>query len=490
MLTYSFQHIGKKPLYEYLYECIRKDILDGVLAPGEKLPSKRSFSKHLGISTMTVEGAYGQLIAEGYVKSFPKRGYYVSQGIQKPKAVPAKNAGTAFASSDQKHQATLDASAGSSWFMDFASNSINTENFPFSTWTKLLRSVVAKESDRLVCPVPSFGALPLRKAIAEHLLRFRELSVDASQIVIGAGTEYLYGLLVQFFRNHKRFAVENPGYDRIRKTYQSCGAEVFPIGFDSYGVDLQELQSCHAEILHISPSHHFPTGWITPISRRYELLGWASAAERYIIEDDYDSEFRLTGRPIPTLMGIDASDCVIYMNTFSKSLTPTIRISYLVLPRKLVIPFKNRLGFYHCPVSNFEQYTLARFMQKGYFEKHINRMRTLYRQRRRRLLNCLKQSRYYDEMNIVEQGSGLHFLLDFRTSQTDHMIRKKLATAGIRMNALRDFYFPGTENHKLPAFLEENSLHHEHHFFILNYSGIQEERLEEAVQRLECIWQG
>ena len=366
MLTYSFDHIGKTPLYEYLYRCIRRDIETGQLAPGEKLPSKRSLARHLGISTITVEGAYGQLIAEGYCTSQPKRGYYVTASLRRP--VTPHVALPSFNEQDNVKMPAAEKIPSPRIDIDFAAGGGSAENFPFAVWTRLLRRVVAEEAEALLHRSPPAGVLPLREAIADHLRALRGLVVDPEQIVVGAGTEYLYGLLVQFFGRDRRFCVENPGYGRVKRIYEACGAPCLLAGLDAQGVRPQELTRQGVEIMHISPSHHYPTGLIMPISRRYELLGWAAAKPgRYIIEDDYDSEFRLTGRPIPTLMGIDATGCVLYMNTFSKSLTPTIRISYLVLPARLVGAFREKLGFYSCTVSNFEQYTLARFIAEGHF---------------------------------------------------------------------------------------------------------------------------
>ncbi len=483
MLTYSFDHIGKMPLYEYLYRCIRKDIEAGRLQVGEKLPSKRALARQLGISTITVEGAYGQLTAEGYCRSLPKRGFYVTEAarvIQREAAQGARAGEQAALAREAEPPQEDEAPA---YFVDFAEGGVNAENFPFTAWTKLLRQVVAEEADALIDRSPGFGAFPLRQAIAAHLAHFRGLVVRPEQIVIGAGTEYLYSLLVQFFGRDKRFCVENPGYGRIRKIYESCGACCLRADLDEAGVWPAELCAEQAQILHISPSHHFPTGIIMPISRRYELLGWAAAApDRYIIEDDYDSEFRLTGRPIPTLMGIDVEGRVIYMNTFSKSLTPTIRISYLVLPEALVGPFTRRLGFYSCTVSNFEQYTLARFIESGAFEKHINRMRTLYRKRREKLLSLLRRSRFARNMEIVEHGSGLHFLVRFHRAGSDASVVSRLAAQGIHMRSLSSYYAASSPE-------EREKASDMQHLFVLDYSSVEESRMPEAVRRIERLWE-
>ena len=479
MLTYSFDKLGKMPLYEYLYRCIRKDIEEGRLQVGEKLPSKRALARQLGISTITVEGAYGQLTAEGYCKSLPKRGFYVTEAarvIQKEQAAVARSAPS------EKPVAALADTAPPAYFVDFAEGGVNAENFPFTTWTKLLRQVVAEDAAALLEGSPGFGVYRLRAAIASHLAHFRGLKVAPDQIVVGAGTEYLYGLLVQFFGREKCFCVENPGYGRIRRIYESCGARCVLAGLDDAGVRPDELCAKEAQILHISPSHHFPTGIIMPVSRRYELLGWAAASsDRYIIEDDYDSEFRLTGRPIPTLMGIDVEGRVIYMNTFSKSLTPTIRISYLVLPQRLVAPFAARLNFYSCTVSNFEQYTLARFIESGAFEKHINRMRTLYRKRREQLLSLLRKSRFAQRMEIIEHGSGLHFLVRFHHAGNDETIAKRLAAQGIHMQSLSSYY-------TMPELAAKEKISDLQHLFVLDYSSVEEARMPEAVRRIERLF--
>lgn len=466
MLTYSFEQAGDKPLYEYIYACIRDDILSGRLRAGEKLPSKRALARNLGVSTITVEGAYGQLTAEGYCQSAPRRGFFVTNVAPQEQVPPPL---------PPARQAVDRSTVRKEWLADFSANSVPAKLFPFDLWTRLLRKVVNEDADALLERSASFGVPLLRQAIAEHLHSFRGLTVQPEQIVIGAGTEYLYNLLVQFFGRDRRFCVENPGYDRIRQIYTASGADCVLADMDAQGVRPAELNRQKAQILHISPSHHFPTGIIMPVSRRYELLGWAAAApDRYIIEDDYDSEFRLTGRPIPTMMGIDVSDRVIYINTFSKSLTPTIRISYMVLPKELVAPFREKLGFYSCTVSNFEQYTLARFIQDGYFEKHINRMRNFYRRKRERLLALLKAPAAAGRLTIIEHGSGLHFLLRLALSESDAAFGAKLAAQGIRLRPLADYY--------------EGSPEHCQHLFVLNYSGVTDDVLEDAVQRLlRCV---
>lgn len=463
MLTYSFVDLGSDSLYEHLYKCIKNDIMSGQLKSGDKLPSKRSFAKNLDISTITVENAYAQLMAEGYIYSLPKRGYFVSE----VKTFSEKQPERVSELPERPKEETC--------FADFISNRTSHANFPFSIWAKLTREVLAGEDSTLLLPPPAGGIMELRKAIADHLYQFRGIDVSPEQIIIGAGTEYLYGLLIQLFGNEAVYAIEDPGYQKIAQIYTSHGVGLCYIPMDEGGVCTGVLEDSGADILHLSPSHHFPTGRVTPISRRYELLGWASKSDgRYIIEDDYDSEFRLLGRPIPALQSIDVMDKVIYMNTFSKSLSSTIRISYMVLPQKLLKQFYEKLGFYSCTVSNFEQYTLARFISGGYFEKHINRMRNYYRNQRDILLESIRKSPLAGKIKIKEENSGLHFLMELQTEMPDDLLEEKAGRMGLRISCLSAYYHQPEQAKQ--------------HVLVLNYSGIDREKMAEAIEILErCV---
>lgn len=461
MLTYSFENRGKQSLYEYLYNCIKEDILSFRLAPDEKLPSKRALSKHLDISTITVETAYGQLMAEGYIYSVPKSGFFVSHI-----ASSEKNPLTS-----QKNADTDPTSRQEEFFADFVKNSAANDTFPFSVWTKLMRETMSDEQKKLMVSSPSVGIYELRKAIADYLYRFRGMKVSADRIIIGAGTEYLYSLIIQLLGRSKRYALEDPGYRKIYHIYKANEVDCLHVPLDQSGVDVATLEKSDADVLHISPSHHFPTGIVTPISRRYELLSWASKSpDRYIIEDDYDSEFRLLGKPIPSLQSIDVLEKVIYINTFSKSLTPTIRISYMVLPENLMKKYNETLSFYSCTVANFEQYTLAAFIRKGYFEKHINRMRNFYRAQRDELMRTIKSHPYYNRVTITEENSGLHFLLGVSTDLSDEELIRRARKKGINVSCLSQYCFD-----------RQNS---KEHTLIINYSGADKDKMKEAVERL------
>ena len=350
MLTYSFAGTGSDSLYEHLYKCIRNDILCGNLSMGEKLPSKRNFAKNLGISTITVENAYAQLIAEGYIYSIPKKGYFVSDihtilPVEQMHPFEEYNGSSSSIDSPSMIQ-KADMEESHHFAVDFTSNQTDSEYFPFSIWSKLIRELLSDSQQKLMINPPCGGILELREAIARHLKDFHGLHISPEQIIIGAGTEYLYGILIQLLGFDKKYAIEDPGYHKIAKIYNSHNVDCDYIAMDDSGIRISELEEKNIDVIHISPSHQFPTGITMPIGRRYELLGWASKApSRYIIEDDYDSEFRLTGQPIPTLQSIDVLEKVIYINTFTKTLASTVRISYMVLPKHLVKAFMPRCSF-------------------------------------------------------------------------------------------------------------------------------------------------
>ncbi len=466
MLTYSFENIGSDSLYEYLYKCIRDDIVMGNLLAGTKLPSKRTFAKNLGISVITVEGAYEQLRAEGYIYSVAKKGFYVSD--LKYALSGLEVSGERKKTKPVKTKRTEGMTQG--YLADFSSNQTDSDIFPFTIWTKTIREVLSDSRIELMTNSPCGGIRELRDAIAVYLKDFRGMDVKPEQIIVGAGTEYLYGLLIQLLGNRRVYAVENPGYLKIAKAYESMKVACRYIDMDTEGISVEKLEQEGADIVHISPSHHFPTGIVMPISRRYELLGWAAKKqERYIIEDDYDSELRLTGKPIPTLQSIDVAGKVIYMNTFSKTLASTVRISYMVLPQSLTREFYERLSFYSCTVSNFEQYTLARFIENGSFEKHINRLRNYYQNKRDQILQAFQQSSLGKLISISGEETGIHFLMHIMTGKKESEIVQLAKTRGIRMVPVSDYYHAGTGK-----VLEDNT-------FVMNYASIDLEHIDRIV---------
>ncbi|MCR5725112.1 MAG: PLP-dependent aminotransferase family protein [Treponema sp.] len=464
MLSYDLSDC-QGPLYKSLYQFILQDIRQGRLKANEKLPSKRTLARNLGISTISIENAYDQLISEGYLYSVPKRGYFVSEIESIAELKPLALA--------RQPVSKLLTETSAQEFFDFSSNRIENTSFPFSVWAKLLRETISQKEKELLEVSPCAGVRELREAIAEHLESFRGMRVNPDQIIIGAGTEYLYGLLIKLLGNEKLYCIENPGYKKLKQIYESNAARCTPVNMDEQGLSVENLRQVRGEIAHISPTHHFPTGICMLASRRYEMLAWANEDDgHYIIEDDYDSEFRLNGKPIPPLFSLDVFGKVIYMNTFSKSLTATIRISYMILPEKLAKLFYQKLAFFSCTVSTFEQFTLAAFIRQGYFEKHINRMRLYYGRKRARVIELIKKLLPADACTIIENDSGLHFILKLATEKPDKVVKEQLLQKGIHINSITDF--------------EMNDENQNKHQFILNYSGLDLQLLPEALKELRA----
>ncbi len=451
MLTYDMEKRGKIPRYDYLYRCIKADILEGGLQSGSRLPSKRALAEHLAVSVVTVENAYGQLESEGYIVSRPRSGYYVCPAEELP-VLPVHPV----LSGPPAPAVRAEEGTERKWKYDFASNRVNPAHFPFSVWSRLMRETLSFGGEELLRRSPFNGERALREAIGEYLLRSRGIVAPPGRIVVGAGTEYLYGLVVQLLGRDRVYAVEDPSYRKIAQVYRANGAKVVSVGLDGQGVRPELLHATPVTVLHVSPSHHYPTGIVTGFTRRSELLAWAVRKGGYVIEDDYDSEFRLSGKPIQPMQALDTAGRVIYVNTFSRTLAPSMRISYMVLPEGLMHEFSEKLGFYACTVPVFEQLTLAKFIAEGYFERHLSRMRNIYRKKRDEVIGLFRESGY--PLEIREEDAGLHFLVRLQTDLPDEEVRRLAADRGVRLAFLSDFAADGGEK------LE--------HCIIVNYSGL------------------
>lgn len=452
MLTYELKKKSGIPLYESLYRHIREDILSGKLPAGMRLPSKRALCAHLEVSKITVETAYNQLAAEGYIRSREKVGYFVEDVHTLRAAVPAPSHTPKLLDTP-----TLDLTANV------------PAAFPFSVWSRLQRQVLLDFGHELLHPLPATGCAALRQAIADHLLGFRGMRVDPENIIVGAGTDFLYNLIPQLLGQALIYALEEPGYRKIERIYTAAGATVVPVYMDAQGVLPETLGS--AQILHFSPSHHFPTGVVTSPARRQELVQWADGGN-WIIEDDYDCEFCSGTHPASALYG--RSDRVIYINSFSKSMAPSIRMGYMVLPPQLMARFREKLGFYTSTVSGFEQHTMARFLSGGYFEKHINRMRKFYRLRREQLLQMLEACPRREKLTVEEADAGLHFLLRVDTDLSDDALERFCAEKGLLVHTLSRYYrgdVPLDRQHRL----------------VINYSGLHDDDLPVLYEILQTI---
>lgn len=457
MLTYNMDNRQELPLYDYLYRCIKNDILSGRIGIGEKLPSKRSLAKHLDISVVTVENAYAQLLLEGYITSCEKKGYFVNDTGCAPQA-----------SCLIRPQA--EAEFEYSYFADLKSNRIRRNRFPFSTWAKLLRDTLSERPEQLLKTVPYNGVYELRLALAEFLHEFRGMQVLPSQIVICSGTDSMYGRLFCLL-DDATWAVENIGSQKITGLYDMYHAKWKSVPRDEYGVDMRSLYESGCNVVHVSPAQHFPIGTVMPVKRRTELLEWADREGYYIIEDDYDSEFWYQGKPAPTLYSLDGNGRVIYFNTFSKTLIPSLRISYMVLPYELAKRYGEGLSFYSGTVPSMEQYALARFISEGYFERHINHMRNYFKGQRSSLFEAVKDSPLGGISHIYENSAGTYFLIEIDTDMTDEELVKRIREKDINVACTSEYMA---------------QQHGDTHTLVINYCGVYAERIRETVQR---IWE-
>lgn len=457
MLTYNMDNRQELPLYDYLYRCIKNDILSGRIGIGEKLPSKRSLAKHLNISVITVENAYAQLLLEGYITSCEKKGYFVND----TGCVPQASCLIRPKAEEEFEYA---------YFADLKSNRIRRNRFPFSTWAKLLRDTLSERPEQLLKTVPYNGVYELRLALAEFLHEFRGMQVLPSQIVICSGTDSMYGRLFCLL-DDAAWAVENIGSQKITGLYDMYHAKWKSVPRDEYGVDMNSLYESGCNVVHVSPAQHFPIGTVMPVKRRTELLEWADRKGYYIIEDDYDSEFWYQGKPAPTLYSLDGNGRVIYFNTFSKTLIPSLRISYMVLPYELAQRYEEGLSFYSGTVPSMEQYALARFISEGYFERHINHMRNYFKSQRGSLFEAVKESPLGGISHIYENSSGTYFLLELDTKLADKELVTRIREKDINVACTSEYMAQP---------------HGDTHTLVINYCGVYAERIKETIQR---IWE-
>lgn len=409
-----------EPLFRQLYAQIKQEIINGNLTKNEKLPSKRRLATSLQCSQNTVQTAYNQLVDEGYILPRAKSGYYVAEidGI--------------LSISIEPQMASVDKSQSNACSYDFSCQGVDLTCFPFSIWRKLAKSIINEQDKDLLRTGDPQGYPLLRSGIARYLRQSRGVHCSPEQVIISSGIEFLFQLLIQLFDKNFVFAIENPGYEKLSMLFNSSRAKFKPVALDKYGMRPDELDLYAANVACITPSHQFPTGKIMSISRRVQLLNWANEKpDRYIVEDDYDSEFRYSGKPIPSLQGLDQCGKVIYVGAFSKSLTPALRISYMVLPEKLLETYHEKLSFYICPVPTIEQKILYRFIQEGHFERHLNRMRNLYKQKRERLVTALRDM--LPDAVIEGTTAGLHFVLMIGNGLTESELVIRANEYGVKV---------------------------------------------------------
>lgn len=464
---------SKQPLYEQIYEYIRVNIADGKISFGEKLPSTRLLSRHLQVSRSTVELAYEQLLSEGYIESEPYRGYYASD-ISK-----LYLGGTdARANCIREDREISEKKRKEEYRLNFSPNRNEMKYFPYSAWRKISKELLAENDPTLFLAGEAAGEWELREAICNYIYHARGVNCRPNQMIVGAGNEYLLILLAQVLGSGKRVAIENPTYLKACRTFENMEYEVFGLGRDDGGIRMEEIRQIQPDIVYTMPSHQFPMGTVMPMKRRLELLHWAAEQEgRYIIEDDHDSEFRYKGKPIPSLQGNDTKGKVIYIGTFSKSIGPSIRVSYMVLPEELLEAYNKNCGFYASTVPKEQQRVLAAFLSQGYFERYLNKMRGIYKGKHDMFLSLLKKESWVHK--IYGDHAGMHLLAEVDTDKSGAWIVEQAKQKGIRIYALEEYMIAGTKPSEdgYPTLL-------------LGYGALSEEEMLEGIACIREIVNG
>ncbi|MDD6039192.1 MAG: PLP-dependent aminotransferase family protein [bacterium] len=428
-LMIALQSNDKIPFYEQIYQAIRRDIEDGKISCGEKLPSTRLLASNLAVSRFTVELAYEQLVSEGYIRSRAGSGFFACDLVYH--LAPDHNENTSKKNAMHMREESL------AYRIDFSPYAIDEQHFPYNVWRRRSKEVLDDE-ENLLRTTGTKGDLSLRRQIATYLYRARGVKCEPEQIIVGAGNDTLLSLLVQLIDGQPTVIMENPTYVQAYQTLQRSGCKVCKAATDGDGILLSEEQKSRADIVYVMPSHQFPLGTVMPLKRRLALLDWANEKEgRYIIEDDHDSEFRYIGKPIPSLQSRDSFERVIYMGTFSKSITPSLRMSYMVLPEALLSRFDLHFDFYSSTVSTQQQRTVCRFMEAGDFERHLNRMRRNYKAKHDHLLQELKKRKWVKK--ISGANAGLHLVVEVAGEYSEPEILKKAAVQGVKIYGLKEY---------------------------------------------------
>lgn len=430
MLTIGIDTKKKEPIYEQIYKYIRNEIKNGTLTRGARLPSSRKFAEYLDVSRNTIDLAYSQLLSEGYVESKPKKGYFVADVDE------------ILEISDVLQEEEETAGKKETLPYEFAPSGVDMGHFPYNTWRKLMKNVLMDDNSEIFQKGDSSGDYELREAIRIYLHQSRGVICNSSQIILGSGMEYLLLLLSQILGTDYTVGMENPTYLQAYRVFTQLGYKVLGISMNEMGMRIDELAKSDVQIAYVTPSHQYPTGTVMPINRRSALLKWAAEKEhRFIIEDDYDSEFRYYGKPIPALQGNDKNGKVIYMGTFSKAIAPAIRVGYMVLPKQLLVIYQEKLSFYSCTVSRIDQAILSEFIREGHFERHLNRMRTLYKGKNQYLMQQLKI--FGEDIIVKGSSAGLHVLVEFKGLEDHDRFEKSLYEKGVKIQRISHYYITG-----------------------------------------------
>ncbi|WP_026396099.1 PLP-dependent aminotransferase family protein [Acetobacterium malicum] len=446
MLTIPFKNKDTF-LYVEIYEFVKQEITAGNLKYGEKLPSKRSLASHLAVSVNTVDAAYGQLVAEGYLEAIPKRGYFVCQidtYLLKQK--------------DRTPPPIIKTEKAAAISIDFSPNAIDQRIFPYEAFRKIFKSTFNEYDSSLLNKPDIQGEMELRKALVDLLYRSRGVRCTEEQIIIGSGTDHLLQILGLLWGRNKSVVLENPVYLKAYNIFEKMGNPVISVDIDEKGIQIEPMQAYSNVAVYVTPSHQFPLGMSMPIDRRIRLLNFANQeAGNYIIEDDYDSEFRYNEKPLPSLQSIDNNGKVIYIGTFSKSIAPSFRISYMVLPEALLRAYRETADAISSPVSSLEQKMIGAFIASGIFEKHVNKMRKIYKAKRIVLMNALKQ--WGRRVKITGENAGHHLLVQLDNGLTEEAMYRRALALGIRVYPVSPYFIHGLpDNYKSMVLLGYGSL--------------------------------
>ena len=464
-MTIRLRTDSDKCLYQQIYEHIRQEIREGKLLAGERLPSTRSLAEYLQVARSTVDYAYDQLLSEGYIEAKPYKGYFVcrlegiftmeQQEMTEPEVVRP----------DSQED-------GTQVQVDFSPYGIDMTGFPFGVWKRITKTILNDSNSELFAQGEPQGDYDLRMTISRYLHSSRGVNCRPEQIIVGAGNDYLLLLLEKILGRHVGIAMENPTYKRAYRIFQSFAYRIYTVDMDDKGMRADRLSGLPVRAAYVMPSHQYPTGAVMTIGRRAELLRWAEKEpDRYLIEDDYDSEFRYRGKPIPSLQSSDKRGKVIYIGTFSKAIAPAIRVSYMVLPESLLEVYRRDCSFYSCTVSRIDQRILNEFIRDGYFERHLNKMRMHYRAKHDLLLAELEP--FKKAFTISGEDAGLHLLLTARGAVTEAQLLSAATEAGVKVYGMSENMVE-TDAPKATI--------------LLGFGSVSEPEMKEGLHRLQKAW--
>ena len=464
-MTIRLRTDSDKCLYQQIYEHIRQEIREGKLLAGERLPSTRSLAEYLQVARSTVDYAYDQLLSEGYIEAKPYKGYFVcrlegiftmeQQEMTEPEVVRP----------DSQED-------GTQVQVDFSPYGIDMPGFPFGVWKRITKNILNDSNSELFAQGEPQGDYDLRMTFSRYLHSSRGVNCRPEQIIVGAGNDYLLLLLEKILGRHVGIAMENPTYKRAYRIFQSFAYRIYTVDMDDKGMRADRLSGLPVRAAYVMPSHQYPTGAVMTIGRRAELLRWAEKEpDRYLIEDDYDSEFRYRGKPIPSLQSSDKRGKVIYIGTFSKAIAPAIRVSYMVLPESLLEVYRRDCSFYSCTVSRIDQRILNEFIRDGYFERHLNKMRMHYRAKHDLLLAELEP--FKKAFTISGEDAGLHLLLTARGAVTEAQLLSAATEAGVKVYGMSENMVE-TDAPKATI--------------LLGFGSVSEPEMKEGLHRLQKAW--